>query len=69
MKDSQPIESLVGSLLKSSVGLEKKIVSLKNIVIFLKIIFFISSKIKPTIIQNFNYMPKDDPSSLSVGPS
>ena len=69
MKDSQPIESLVGSLLKSSIGLEKKIVSLKNIVIFLKIIFFISSKIKPTIVWNFYYMLKDSPLFSFVGPS
>ena len=67
MKDSQSIKSLVGSYLKLFVGPVKRITSPKNIVIFLKIFFFISLKIKPTIIQNFNYMPKDDPSSLSVG--
>ena len=69
MKDSLHIESLVGFPLKSSIGLEKKIVSPKNIIIFLKIIFFISLKTKLIINPNSYFVPKDNLSSSSVGPS
>ena len=60
MKDSPPIESLVGFPLELSVGLGKRITSLKNIVIFLKIFFSISLKIKLIVIWNSYYVPKDN---------
>ena len=35
--------------------------------IFLKIIFYISLKIKPIAIQSSSDVPKEDPLSLSIG--
>ena len=66
IKDSLPFKSLVRYLPESSVRQEKKATSQKNIKTFSKIIFFISLKIKPTVIWNSYSMSKDDLSSLSV---
>ena len=67
--DSLLFESLAGYLLESSIGQEKKIPSWKIIKTSLKIIYFISLKIKQITILNSSYEHRDNLSSLSIGVS